>query len=118
MSEFFPVYIYALLAAFVTLLVTLFTALISPKKGGVDKYMPYESGIRTETSLLEARTPMRHYLVALIFLVLDVEVVFMFPWAVVAKSIGSFAFYEMIFFLIALLVGFSYVWKKGGLEWE
>lgn len=80
--------------------------------------MPYESGILTQTHLLQKRFPIRHYLVALLFLLFDIEVIFLFPWAVVAKEIGAFAFWEMAFFLAALLVGFAYVWKKGGLEWE
>lgn len=80
--------------------------------------MPYESGIQTETHLLQKRFPLRHYLVALIFLVFDIEVIFLYPWAAVAKQMGAFAFYEMAFFLLALLVGFAYVWRKKGLEWE
>jgi NADH-quinone oxidoreductase subunit A len=80
--------------------------------------MPYESGILTETHLLQKRFPLKHYLVALIFLLFDIEVIFLFPWAVVAKEIGPFAFWEMSFFLLILLIGFSYVWKKGGLEWH
>lgn len=80
--------------------------------------MPYESGIQTKTNLLHERFQLRHYLVALMFLVFDIEVIFLYPWAVVGKEIGAFAFYEMAFFLVALLVGFAYVWKKGGLQWE
>lgn len=80
--------------------------------------MPYESGIQTETNLLQERFPLHHYLVGLMFLVFDIEVIFLYPWAVIAKTIGPFAFYEMFFFLIAVLIGFAYVWKKGGLEWE
>jgi NADH-quinone oxidoreductase subunit A len=80
--------------------------------------MAYESGIQTETHLMKERFPLRHYLVGLIFLVFDVEVIFLYPWAVIGKTIGPFAFYEMLFFLIALFVGFAYVWKKGGLQWE
>lgn len=80
--------------------------------------MPYESGIQTETHLLQERFPLRHYLVALLFLVFDIEVVFLYPWAVIAKEIGVFALYEIAFFLFTLLVGFAYVWRKRGLEWE
>lgn len=80
--------------------------------------MPYESGIQTETHLQKERFPIRHYLVALIFLIFDIEVIFLYPWAVIGTSIGPFAFYEMLFFLVALFVGYAYVWKKGGLQWE
>jgi NADH-quinone oxidoreductase subunit A len=74
--------------------------------------------MQTETHLLQKRFPLKHYLIALIFLVFDIEVIFMYPWAVIAKEIGPFAFYEMAFFLVALFVGFAYVWRKRGLEWE
>lgn len=80
--------------------------------------MPYESGIRTETHLMQERFPLRHYLVALIFLVFDIEVIFLYPWAVISKTIGAFAFYEIAFFLVVLLVGLGYVWRKGGLNWD
>jgi NADH:ubiquinone oxidoreductase subunit 3 (subunit A) len=94
------------------------SSLFSAKKGGEAKYMPYESGIKTETRLLQERFSLHHYLVALIFLVFDIEVIFLYPWAVSGKQIGPFAFYEMFFFLVALWVGFAYVWRKGGLQWD
>ncbi len=118
MAEFFPVYLYFGLALLVTLLVLTVSALFQSNKSSPVKFFPYESGIQTEAHLLQKRFPLRHYLVGLIFLVFDVEVIFLYPWAVIAKELGPFAFYEMAFFLIALLVGFFYVWRKGGLEWE
>lgn len=118
MPEFFPVYIYFGLVLFVTLAIVGVSAIFASQKSDPVKFLPYESGIQTETHLLKERFPLRHYLVALIFLVFDVEVIFLYPWAVVAKEIGPFAFYEMAFFLIVLAVGFCYLWKKGGLEWD
>lgn len=118
MTAYFPVYIYLGLVAIVTLLIVGSTALFPTIKKGKAKFLPYESGIQTKTDLLQKRFPLRHYLVALIFLVFDIEVIFLYPWAVVGKTIGAFAFYEMGFFLIAVLVGFAYVWRKGGLQWE
>nr|WP_249274179.1 NADH-quinone oxidoreductase subunit A [Parachlamydia sp. AcF125] len=103
---------------FVTLFTLSLSALFPSKKSSPVKFLPYESGIQTETHLLQERFPLRHYLVALIFLVLDIEVIFLYPWAVVAKQIGRFAFYEMGFFIIVLLVGFAYVWRKKGLQWQ
>ena len=118
-SEYFSVYVYFLLVAAITLATLGVTAAVFPskKKPGA-KYEPYESGILTQTRLLQERFPLRHYLVGLIFLVFDIEVIFLYPWAVVGKELGLFAFYEMAFFLVALLAGFLYIWKKGGLEWE
>lgn len=118
MSDFFPIYIYFGLVLCITLLMLRTSSLFSSKKDAPAKFMPYESGIPTETHLFQERFSLRHYLVALIFLVFDIEVIFLYPWAVIGKKIGAFAFYEMAFFLIALLVGFAYVWRKGGLEWE
>ena len=118
MSEFFPIYIYFGLVLFVTLTVLGLSALFSSRKTEEAKYLPYESGILTETNLQQERFPLHHYLVGLIFLVFDVEVIFLYPWAVIAKKIGPFAFYEMAFFLVLLFVGFAYVWRKGGLQWD
>lgn len=118
MSGFFSIYVYFILIAFIALAVVSLSAIFPSNKNEPAKFLPYESGIQTETHLLQERFPLRHYLVGLIFLVIDVEVIFLYPWAVIGKQIGPFAFYEMAFFLIALLVGFAYLWKKGGLQWE
>ena len=118
MSDYLSVYVYFGLVLFVTLAVLGASALFPSQKGSKVKFMPYESGMQTETNLLKERFTLHHYLVALMFLVFDIEVIFLYPWAVVAKKIGPFAFYEMGFFLAALLVGFAYIWRKGGLQWE
>lgn len=118
MQDFFPIYIYLGLVVFVTLAVLGASTLFPSNKREPAKFFPYESGIVTETHLLQKRFPLRHYLVALLFLVFDIEVIFLYPWAVIGKKIGIFAFYEMAFFLAALLVGFTYIWRKGGLQWE
>lgn len=118
MSDYFSVYIYFGLVAVITLIVLAVTTLFPSIKTSKVKFMPYESGISTETHLLTERFTLHHYLVALMFLVFDIEVIFLYPWAVIGKQIGTFAFYEMIFFLVALSVGFAYAWRKGGLQWE
>lgn len=118
MTEFFPVYVYFALVAVVTLTVVGVSSIFPSVKSSPTKFMPYESGIQTQTHLMQERFPLRHYLVALLFLVFDIEVIFLYPWAVISKEIGPFIFYELLFFLIALLVGFAYVWKKRGLQWE
>jgi NADH-quinone oxidoreductase subunit A len=118
MSEYFPIFVYFCIVVMVTFLIIALSGLIPSKKKSAVKFMPYESGIQTEAHLLSKRFPLRHYLVALIFLVFDIEIIFMYPWAVIAKEIGPFAFYEMAFFLVAILVGYVYVWRKKGLQWE
>lgn len=118
MVDYTPLYLYFGLIGIITLLVGAVSLLFPSHKSTAEKFMPYESGILTETRLLQERFPLRHYLVALMFLVFDVEVIFLYPWAVIAKTIGSFAFYEMAFFLLVTGVGFAYAWSKKGLEWE
>lgn len=118
MADHTALYLYLGLIALVTGVTAAASLLFPSHTHSPEKFMPYESGILTETNLLKERFPLRHYLVALIFLVFDVEVIFLYPWAVIAKEIGPFAFYEMLFFLVVTGVGFSYIWKKGGLEWE
>lgn len=118
MADFFPVYIYFGLVAAMTVIIVIVSSIFPSDKSTPAKFLPYESGIRTETHLMQKRFPMRHYLVALIFLVFDIEVIFLYPWAVIGKTLGPFAFYEMGFFMVALLIGFAYVWKKGGLDWD
>lgn len=118
LSDYFPIYIYFGFILFLTLVLLGITGLFPSRKDNPVKFMPYESGMKTQTHLFQKRFPLRYYLIALIFLVFDVEVIFLYPWAVVGKSIGTFAFYEMAFFLAALLVGLAYIWRKGGLQWE
>lgn len=118
MSDYFPVYLYLGMTLLVAAAVVGVSALFSSVRDTAEKFMPYESGIKTETELLKKRFPLHHYLVGLLFLVFDIEVIFLYPWAVVGKEIGIFAFYEMLFFIAAVLVGFIYIWRKRGLEWE
>jgi NADH-quinone oxidoreductase subunit A len=115
---YIPVYIYSALVFLVTITVLAMSALFASRSTSPVTFMPYESGIQTQTHLLQDRFTLHHYLVALMFLVFDIEVVFLYPWAVIGRQIGPFAFYEMLFFLVALFVGFAYIWRKGGLQWE
>jgi NADH-quinone oxidoreductase subunit A len=105
-------------AGFVFLSIALLLSrLIQPKgKPGTDKYMPYECGEIPEGSAW-IRFNIRFYVLALIFIIFDVEIVFLLPWAVVFQRLGSFAFIEGLIFIGILAVGLAYVWKKGDLEW-
>jgi NADH-quinone oxidoreductase subunit A len=107
-----------LVVGFVFLAFTLvLSRLIQPKgKGGPDKYIPYECGEVPEGSAW-IRFNIRFYVIALIFIIFDVEIVFLLPWAVVFKNLGPFAFIEGLIFIGILAVGLAYVWKKGDLEW-
>ncbi|MFQ6674395.1 MAG: NADH-quinone oxidoreductase subunit A [Fidelibacterota bacterium] len=90
--------------------------ILSPKRKTFDKLSAYECGEDAEGAAW-VRFNIRFYVVALIFIIFDVEMVFMFPWAVVYRELGLFAFVEMMIFLGILAVGLAYVWRKGDLDW-
>jgi NADH:ubiquinone oxidoreductase subunit 3 (subunit A) len=103
---------------FIFLAFTLILSRLIQSKGkpGLDKYIPYECGEIPEGSAW-IRFNIRFYVLALIFIIFDVEIVFLLPWAVVFKKLGAFAFVEGVVFIGILAVGLAYVWKKGDLEW-
>jgi NADH-quinone oxidoreductase subunit A len=110
--------LFAFLSAFVTaaLLLTL-PKLLSPKAPSTAKSKPFECG-KEPFSLPQGQTQVQFYIVAMLFIVFDVELVFLFPWAVTFKETGLFGLLEMAVFLGFVILGFSYAWKKGALEWE
>ncbi len=119
LDAYIPVYIYFGLVLLITLFTLALSGLFRSKKKDLSvQQMPYESGIQTTTNLFTERFTLHHYLVALLFLVFDIEVIFLYPWAVVAKQLGIFGFCEIVFFILILFTGFAYVWKKGGLDWQ
>jgi len=81
------------------------------------KLSPYECGFEAFEDA-RMRFDVRYYLVAILFILFDLEIAFLFPWAVVLQEIGLFGFFSMMIFLAILVVGFAYEWKKGALEWE
>jgi NADH-quinone oxidoreductase subunit A len=91
--------------------------LLGPKKKSKVKEEPYESGI-VPIGPGTRRMPVRFYLIAVLFILFDIEVVFLLPWAVVFRQLGLFGLAEMGVFVLILLVGYIYAWKKGALEWE
>jgi NADH-quinone oxidoreductase subunit A len=90
---------------------------IGPRKPNDEKLSTYESGMEPVKSARE-RFSIKFYLVAMLFIVFDIEIVFMYPWAVKFKELGIFGFVEMFVFIAILLVGFVYVWRKGALRWD
>lgn len=103
-------------AAFSGLFIFLASTL-GPKRPNPAKSQPFECG-KTPFSLPEGKIPVRFYLVAMLFVLFDVELVFLFPWAVVYRQLGLLGFLEIIVFLFFLTLGFLYAWKKGALEFR
>jgi len=116
-QDFLPIIIFTVLAAVLIGVPLGLQHLLSPRhnKGG-DKLISYECGELPEGSAW-VKFNIRFYVVALIFLIFDVEIVFLFPWAVVFQELGLLAFIEAFLFVLILVVGFVYVWAKGDLDW-
>jgi len=117
LSEYVPVLVFILVALLLGGVLLGVGAIIAPHKPDADKNAPYECGFPAFES---ARIPfdVRFYLVALLFIIFDLETAFFFPWALVLRKLGWFGFSAMMLFLGLLVVGFIYEWKRGALEWE
>jgi NADH-quinone oxidoreductase subunit A len=114
--DFGTVFLFVIIGAVLLTVALLLAKLISPSKPSKNKLSTYECGEEAEGSAW-VKFNIRYYIIALIFIIFDVEVLFLFPWAVVYKDLGWLAFIEMAIFLLVLIVGLVYVWKKGDLNW-
>jgi len=117
LTEFGRVLIFMIAGALFVAIGLLTAWLLRPHRPYPSKLTTYECG-ESPIGDTRVRFNIRFYVVALIFLIFDVEVVFLFPWATVYKNLGWFAFLEMLVFLVILLVGYAYVWRKGDLDWD
>jgi NADH-quinone oxidoreductase subunit A len=116
-SQFGIVLLFFIVGA-VLVVVALFVArLLRPHRPSAEKLSTYECG-EEPTGDSWVRFNIRFYIIALIFLIFDVEVVFLFPWALIYQKLGTFAFVEMMIFLAILVAGYVYVWVKGDLDWD
>lgn len=119
-SDYLPVlFVFALAAGFAVSLLLL-THIVGPRVRDKVKLSPYESGM-DPLSPTHTRLNIRYFIVGLVFIIFDIEVVFLYPWAVVFRDFiarSPFILYEMLFFLAVLLFGYVYVWRKGVFEWE
>ena len=116
LSAYIPIVIFIVLATGFAVFTLVFTSLIHPSKYNKVKLEPYECGIEPATDARD-RYSIRYYLVAMLFVIFDVETVFMFPWAVIFDELMLFGLIEMMVFIFILVVGYFYAWKKGALEW-
>jgi len=115
-QNYVPIFIFIAVIG-VLLPVTLLAAkLVRPDNPSKTKLMPYECGIDPIDNA-RGRYTVRYYIIAILFVVFDVETIFLFPWAVKFKALGVFGFVEILIFLVILLVGYIWVWQKGALEW-
>ena len=115
--EYVPIAILVILATLLAVLVVVLGHLFGPRRPTQRKSLPYESGM-TPFGPGTRRMPVRFYMVAVLFILFDIEVVFFLPWAIVFRKLGLFGLIEMLIFVLILVVGYIYAWKKGALEWE
>ncbi|HEY4485445.1 MAG TPA: NADH-quinone oxidoreductase subunit A [Nitrospiria bacterium] len=116
-SGYLPVLIFIAVAVAFGTVTLMIGRLVRPRRSYAAKLMPYESGC---DPFQDARSPfpMRYYIIGMLFVIFDIETVFLFPWAVSYTGLGLIGLVEMLLFILVLLVGYVYAWKKGALEWD
>jgi NADH-quinone oxidoreductase subunit A len=117
LAEYLPIFLFLIVAGGIGVALLVIGYLLGPRKTDVRKASPYECGFEAFEDA-RMKFDVRYYLIAILFIIFDLEIAFLFPWAVVFKQIGIVALVEMGMFLLLLLLGFVYCWKKGALEWE
>jgi NADH-quinone oxidoreductase subunit A len=117
MNDLVPLLIMVLLVAGIAGMFIAASVLLGPKKRSPVKDEPFECGMPSQ-GMNRAAVPVRFYLIALLFILFDIELAFLFPWAIIFRSLGIFGLAEMLIFFLVVGVGFIYAWKMGALEWD
>ena len=118
LAPYFPLLIVLLLAGGLGAIVSVMSAILGPKRPSAIKSTIFEAGSEPSPGSARQRFAVKFYVVALLFIVFDVETVFLYPWAVKFRELGWFGYGEMFVFAVTLVIGLAYVWKKGALDWE
>src|SRR4249920_3653502 len=117
LAEYFPILLFIAVAVAIGVAPMVLGKLLGPNRPDPEKLSPYECGFEAFEDA-RMKFDVRYYLVAILFILFDLEIAFLFPWAVVLREIGTFGFVSMIIFIVILVIGFVYEWKKGALEWD
>ena len=120
LSDYFAVFVYIMIAVAFAGFVILASHVVGQRKPTATKMSPYECGMTTVGSSWR-RIPIRYYIIAMLFLLFDIEIVFLYPWVVIFRSLKGLGFFilgEMLLFIGILIIAYIYVWRKGALEWE
>ena len=115
--NYLPILVLLVISTVLAAVVILISTFLGPRRPTPRKLQPYESGM-TPLGSAQRRMPIKFYLVAVLFILFDVEIIFLYPWAVTFRQLGLFGLIEMVIFVAILLVGYVYAWKKGALEWD
>ena len=117
LEQYFPILLFIGFGLGLGMLMVFAGSFVSPNRPDPQKLSPYECGFEAFEDA-RMKFDVRYYLIAILFILFDLEIAFLFPWAVVLPEIGFFGFASMMVFLFILVIGFIYEWKKGALEWE
>ncbi len=117
LAEYLPPLLFLIVASGIGIALIVVGNVLGPKRPSAEKLAPYECGFAAFDNA-RGQFDVRYYLIAILFIVFDLEIAFIFPWALVFRELGVFGLVEMGVFLGLLVIGFIYVWKKGALEWE
>jgi NADH-quinone oxidoreductase subunit A len=117
LREYLPILIFIAIAVALAVAIIIASFVVARQNPDSEKLSPYECGFEPFADA-RSKFDVRFYLVAILFIIFDLEVAFLFPWAVALGTIGMFGFWSMMAFLFVLTVGFVYEWRKGALEWE
>jgi len=117
LENYFPVLLFIMVGLAIGVIPLVLGWVLAPNRPDAAKLSPYECGFEAFEDA-RMKFDVRYYLVAILFILFDLEIAFLFPWAIVLKEIGMFGFVSMMIFLSILVAGFIYEWKKGALEWE
>jgi NADH-quinone oxidoreductase subunit A len=116
MDQYLPIMTLLVLAVIFGVISALVSRLLAPRRPTIAKYAPYECGIVPRKDPPE-RFPVRFYLVAMIFIIFDIEIIFLYPWAVIYRGLGAFGLWEMVLFAAAVFISFLYLISNGALDW-
>jgi len=116
-ARYLPLLIHTVVAATIAVAIVTLSYLIGQHKSNRAKMSPYECGVQPIGDV-RGRFSVKFYLVAMLFILFDVEAVFMYPWAILLRELKMFGFWEMLVYIAIVLVGFFYIWKKGVLDWN
>ena len=117
LAEYFPILIFLVISLGMGVILLTMGGILGPRSPDSEKNSPYECGFEAFEDT-RSKFDVRYYLIAILFIIFDLEIAFLFPWAVAFGGMTDLAFWSMMIFLGVLTVGFIYEWKKGGLEWD
>jgi NADH-quinone oxidoreductase subunit A len=119
MHPYVPILVLGVLAAIFVAGTLVTSALVGPKRYNRAKLDSYECGIEpTPQPVGGGRFPVKYYITAMLFIVFDIEIIFLYPWAVAFDQMGLFGLVEMVIFIVTVFIAYTYVWRRGGLEWD